>query len=528
MASKKGTLNCAFFVMDQGGYGDEPLSLATFEARHAQYPYLTTPRSLEACRRHGINPVELVEVSIDEFRKDFPDDPDAAQRRFDRIDGARRRMLTTVLTEWKHLSDTGWQPKSKLALDKERILDVPAEAHSSMLEMQAAKFRKIEMDQWNALQRMLAMSVKNADKEQRDKEILQKQDAIGESNQQARRNLQLKREQLYKENAEMKKRKEYESMQEIKRLQALDAEEAVKKKEHDDERAREEKERREKRESRRLQQEVYTKQLKVSIMKTLEQKADARKRLADMQTQESQARVREFREQKEAEQAARRKELADKQAKAKQDVQLTAEEQRKAMLDRIRSDEEKRQRIKESRESSRGADNQATNDAMRDKMRRIREANEVAEREKSAKALADLQFKDALAKQELDKVREAQEKRRGIKAIRQEAYDLAATRKRKADDYRKRLAEKAIRDKDKKCLAIQNGFQTLTQMRTKMRDIMHSAKLQLKDELHRLQHRDEFSPDKVIKVALETSSQILFPKYVFNRRCGWIDCMRLR
>jgi len=153
---------------------------------------------------------------------------------------------------------------------------------------------------------------------------------------------------------------------------------------------------------------------------------------------------------------------------------------------------------------------------MRDKMRRIREANEAAEGEKSAKALADLQFKDALAKQELDKVREAQEKRRGIKAIRQEAYDLAATRKRKADDYRKRLAEKAIHDKDKKCLAIQNGFQTLTQMRTKMRDIMHSAKLQLKDELHRLQHRDEFSPDKVIKVALETSSHVLFPKYVFN------------
>lgn len=497
-------------------FGDEPLSLSTFEAAHAQYPYLNTPRSLEACRRNGINPVELVEVSIDEFRKDFPDDPDAAQRRFDRIDGARRRMLTTVLTEWKHLCDSKWEAggNKRFSPEKERILHVPEAAHSSMLEMQAAQFRKIEMDQWNALQRMLSMSVKNANIEQKNKAILQKQEEIGENNNQARKNLQLKREQLYKENAELKKRKEYEAQQEIKKLQAMDAEEARMKVQRDLERKMQEKMSRESRERARLQREHYTKQLKASIIKNIDLKADARKRMNDLQAKESQDRVREFREQKEAEQAARRKEMADKQQKAKQDVILNAEEQRKAMLERLQGDEEKRQRIKESRSQSRGADKDANNGLLREKMLHIREANEAAEREKSAKALADLQFKEALAKQELDKVKDAQEKRRGIKAIRQEAYDLAAMRKKKADDYRRRMAEKAIRDKDNKCMAIQNGFQTLSQMRMKMRDIMHSATLQIKDEMHRLQHKDEFSPDNVISGALEISQRALFPKCV--------------
>jgi len=494
-------------------FGAEPLSLGTFEASYAQYPYLNTPRSLEACRRHGINPVELVEVSIDEFRKDYPDDPDAAQRRFDRVDGARRRMLTTVLTEWKNLCDINWEPRARRPHSaKERILEVPEEAHSTMLEQQAARFRKIEMDQWNALQRMLAMSVKSANTEQKNKEILKKQEEIGDNNIQAKRNLQLKREALYKEHMEMKKRKEYEATQEIKRLQAIDAEEALKRIARDEERLLKEKEAREKREANRMQQSAYTKQLKTTIMKNFEAKADARKRLADLQAKESQDRVRELRLQKEEEQAARRKELADKQVKARQGVILGAEEQRKEMLDRINEDEERRKRIQDSRENARGANKDANNDAMREKMRRIREANDAAEREKSAKALADLQFKEALAKQELEKVKDAQEKRRSHKAIRQEAYDLAATRKKKADDYRKRMAEKAIRDKDSKCAAIQNGFQTLTQMRMKMRDIMHSATLQLKDEIHKLQHRDEFSPDKVISGAIEISQRALFPK----------------
>lgn len=505
-------------------YGEEPLSLGTFEAAHVTAPYLNTPRSLEACRRHGINPVELVAVSIDKFRKDFPDDADAAQRRYDRIDGARRRMLTTVLTEWKYLCDTNWTAAARRSVasscavgyHKERILNVPDEVHSTMLETQAVMFRKIEMDQWNALQRMLTISVKNADANCKNKLILHKQETIGQSNDFAKKQMQLKREALFKEHMESKKRKEYEAAQEIKKLQAMDAEDAVKKKERGREHWLKEKEGREKRENDRLKREEYTKHIKNSIMKSLEDKADARKRLIDLQTKENEDRVREAREQKEAEQAIRKKELSAKQLKARSDVVLSAEEQRQAMLDRIAANEQKRERIKEQLNNERGSVGVKNDEALREKMRRIKEANSEAEREKSNKVLADLQFKEALAKQELDKVKNSQQKRRSIKAIRQEAYDLAATRKKKADKYRQRLAEMAIKNKNDKCTAIQNGFLTLSQMRMKMRDIMASATTQLKDEMHRLQHRDEFSPDNVIAGALDISERALFPKYVYT------------
>ena len=59
-------------------------------------PYLTTPRSLEACRHHGVNPEELVEIPFREFQRAYPDDPEIALRRFERVDTARKIMLESV------------------------------------------------------------------------------------------------------------------------------------------------------------------------------------------------------------------------------------------------------------------------------------------------------------------------------------------------------------------------------------------------------------------------------------------------
>jgi hypothetical protein len=48
----------------------------------------------------------LVEIPIGEFQKDFPNDPDAVQRRFERIDGARRRILAATKKDWKQLCES--------------------------------------------------------------------------------------------------------------------------------------------------------------------------------------------------------------------------------------------------------------------------------------------------------------------------------------------------------------------------------------------------------------------------------------
>jgi hypothetical protein len=164
---------------------DEQMSLETFEPERAYAPYLTTPRSLEACRMNGVNPVELVEVPIAEFQKDFPNDPDAAQRRYERINGARLRILGKVQEDWSRLVAKNWKPsrvRSNAEKNRERILEVPEDSHCALLESQAQQFRKIEQENMNSLQRMLKLEVKKAITEQMNKQILNKHEDYDKQN----------------------------------------------------------------------------------------------------------------------------------------------------------------------------------------------------------------------------------------------------------------------------------------------------------------------------------------------------------
>lgn len=241
----------------------EKLSLSTFEPSLAQPPYLTTPRSLEACRLNGVNPIELVEVSMDEFRKDFPNDPDAAQRRYGRIDGARKRILQQVIADWKRLKEIGWKPKVERPYSaKETIIPVAAEAHCELLEIQAEKFRKIERDQMDALKRMLNMEIKHAVQESKNKQVLGKHEAIAEANEQQRKMRAQMREELHSEHVERMRQKEEEEMREIKAGQKMEAEYSITKQKKAVQDAKIAKKRREALEFRRQQQLAAIKQKK--------------------------------------------------------------------------------------------------------------------------------------------------------------------------------------------------------------------------------------------------------------------------
>ena len=113
-----------------------------------------------------------------------------------------------------------------------------------------------------------------------------------------------------------------------------------------------------------------------------------------------------------------------------------------------------------------------------------------------------MEFKDEMARQELGKVKEAQIKRRCIKSIkyrnfqsqkisltiathnqtwyRQESFEMASMRARKAHEYKMAKLMKDIQDKDIRSNAIKKGFQVLNQMRNSMKDIVYSTKLILK------------------------------------------------
>lgn len=311
---------------------EEPLSIATFEPERAHPPYLNTPRSLEACRLNGVNPVELVEIPISEFQKDFPDDPDAAQRRYERIDGARRRSLAAVTKDWKKLCATNWQPSpTRPKTVKESILNVQPEAHCTLLEIQAARFRKIEQENWIRLQRTLKIQLKKADREVRNKKIERKHEEIQSNNDEQRKLFMQKREQLMKEQIEKERKEEEDRKRELRQQQERDAEYARQKKIAEQVRLAREKQLREKRESERLQRQEYTRRMKDSIVNGLESKISEKKKIQEMRDKNIQDRLEETRAAREKEIRERRRQEEEKARKAKEEAVRRSEEERQAV-----------------------------------------------------------------------------------------------------------------------------------------------------------------------------------------------------
>lgn len=307
----------------------EPLSLATFEPNRTYAPYLNTPRSLEACRIHGVNPVELVELPISEFQKDFPNDPDAAQRRFERIDGARRRLLAAVKTDWKRLCDTNWTPNpSRPKSAKEAILDVPVHSHCTLLEIQAEKFRKMEAENYKFLQHMLKMEMKKADAEVKGKQIVGKHEEIQENNDNLKKEREERKRIAVQEMLDRQQRKEEEFRREIKMLQEIDAEYSKKMAEEKAAKLLEEKQRRERCEMERKQRSEITKHMKDSIVNAIESKIENRKKTLELRDKSVEERMKETREMTSKQKADRAKEVEDRLQKAKEEVYRREEEEK--------------------------------------------------------------------------------------------------------------------------------------------------------------------------------------------------------
>lgn len=271
----------------------------------------------------------MVEIPIGEFQKDFPNDPDAVQRRYERVDGARRRMLQYVMSDWRDLCASGWAPpRERPQSAKETIVQVSAGAHCTLLELQAQRFRKIEKDNWDALNRQLKMELRQADIEQKNKRIVQKHKEIENQNNNVKRERQLMLEQLHREEMEKQKRKEEEEAEEVRKLQEMDRNLARQKKENDEINKQREKQARERREADRVQREQYTKQLKTSIMAGLDNKMEQKKRVLDIRDKNMEDRVEQTRRERDALLEQRRVEKERRLQKAREDQIKMDEEER--------------------------------------------------------------------------------------------------------------------------------------------------------------------------------------------------------
>jgi len=45
------------------------ISLENFDKHNTKPPYLNSPRSLEACKRHGIEPAELLHIPLSKYKE---------------------------------------------------------------------------------------------------------------------------------------------------------------------------------------------------------------------------------------------------------------------------------------------------------------------------------------------------------------------------------------------------------------------------------------------------------------------------
>jgi hypothetical protein len=491
---------------------DEPLSLGTFEPGHALEPYLNTPRSLEACRRHGVAPVELVEIPFDEFRKAFPNDADAAQRRYERIDGARRRVLVNVLKEWDQICLEGWTPEIPMIdSTKETIIKVDPAAHSSMLERQAERFRKIERDQWAQMQRMVKLQMSHAVRELANNEIIKQQEAIGAALDDSKKEMARKRDELFQAQIAKKKKEDEDRAIEVRRLQQIEAEEARAVKERKEKKAFEEKRMREHREMERRRREEYTREVKESIKNDFNQRTDAKVADNARRDRERKMRIDDHKAMLAYEKAKKSKVVQDRMSIAQKhlnDLRTTlADEKRK----KIEEEEDEWNKKKKKDEEDRLKRGQANNGALKEKLDRIRKQNEDVIQNKIERTKAQMELKEALFAQEQAKMRNEMERRKNIKMIRQEAFELAARRRKKADDHKRATLLAEVKRKDDRYQAMKEGGETLNQMRHVMAEIMDKTKHTLKDGVHDLSHKGILSPSKVVDKVLEVSANVMFP-----------------
>ena len=150
------------------------------------------------------------------------------------------------------------------------------------------------------------------------------------------------------------------------------------------------------------------------------------------------------------------------------------------LLSKMLETQREQQLLLETREKQRKEMLQTNDKDSKLKYQKMKEASDNLVNEKAQKTWETLQLKEQIAQHELNKVREAQERRRSIKAIRDEGYEMAKARARKAQEYRMEKLNKELREKQERSDAIKKGFFVLNQMRNTMKDIMTKTNMELK------------------------------------------------
>lgn len=481
----------------------ENLSIATFQPHYAHPPYLNSPRSLEACRRHGVTPAELVETPYDEFRKGYPnEDNEAILRRYERLDGARLRTLQSVRSEWNKLCDSGWKPAK----------DLPDPSNSTALERQIARLSKIEEKEWNSMQKYLFKDIKDAAQDIKKKELLQKHEQKAARIQDDRSELMRAIEAGRVERLEIKRRTEAKRDEELHLSQTRAAVELLQREEEEKEEQRMKKVVAKQKEEERIRRTEYTRRRKEAILDKMDSVMEERVRQHEMKEQEDKERIEFLQKRREVELARRRANFGDRIDMARQEVENKNTTRVQALVDK-RRDNDERCRLKHEeavKVSKERYDRRKEHQQL--KLARAKENNEMQLAEKIEKTLQDMERKEAATQRELQRMEDARLKRQQIKKIRDDAFASSHAHARQAHECQVKMYEEDLQRKRERVEAIQQQKVAMSKMRSAISDSIDHAKSVLKLELARLNHDDKFTPQTVAEKTRDVSMKVLFPR----------------
>lgn len=493
----------------------EPLSLENFDPVYAREPYLTTPRSLEACRHHGVHPEELVEVPFREFQRAYPDDPEIALRRFERVDTARKILLESVYHKWQEVCwEQEHRPKGgkKKKAGREAVIELEDGKRLTVLEMQAERFRKVEKQQWKGLRNKLFMEMKKAVHDQKAKTIIEKQDNIGDTAIRRRRELEQERERKMKADLAEASEKEKDQAREVRVEQRAALVEAKAKTARDKQNVRKAKKAQLNREQERLAREDYRNLQKSENYHRLRSEAIERNRQLVNQEKELEQRMNKERKKKEGQDQLKKTRTMNRLLGAKEELARQAQLKMVKVSKSIEDFDSKVEKLKEDKQTKWKSDMAKNSGRSEEHLDKVRTSNKEKTDEKINATLGELERRDELARQVFEENEEQRHRRQAIKDVRQQSFELAAIRRKKAMDFRKEQLEDSIRAKDERYKAIKDGEKALKRMTESITEVISKTKMELTCQMNRLNSKDMLTADNVMTKVHEHNDTVLFPR----------------
>lgn len=145
---------------------EDVFSMLSTEKAHDENPrpppQLTlTPRSAEACLRHGIDPLELRIRDLDSFWHPGID-PAIQRMRHEAYSQQRHELMRAARNERKKLIKSGWQEQDAGAGSPERATEQLRKLNSTAVEAENVRIAKMQARQQKEIEQMLAYEMRMA------------------------------------------------------------------------------------------------------------------------------------------------------------------------------------------------------------------------------------------------------------------------------------------------------------------------------------------------------------------------------